>query len=59
MVMMLTDRQVPDCEPGLMFTGGEFAVAADHAGRCDLTEPERLVRLAVHPGGVRACKHNP
>ncbi len=59
MVMMLTDRQVPDCETGLMFTGGESAVAADHAGRYDLTEPERLVRLAVHPGGVRACKHNP
>ena len=62
MVMTLMGRQVPDCEPQLMFTDGEIGFLADYATRFDLAPPGRLgdaVRLVAHLGGYRDRKHDP
>ncbi len=62
MVMTLLGRQVPDCEPQLMFTDRELAFLRDHAHQRGLSAPERLgdaVRLVAHLGGHRNRKHDP
>ena len=62
MVMTLLGRQVPDCEPQLMFTDGELGFLRDYAHRYRLEPPERLgnaVRLVAHLGGYRDRKHDP
>ena len=62
MVMTLLGRQVPDCEPQLMFTDGELDFLRDYAHRYALKAPERLgdaVRLVAHLGGYRDRKHDP
>ena len=62
MVMTLLGRQVPDCEPQLMFTDHELAFLRDYARQHGLPAPERLgdaVRLVAHLGGHRNRKHDP
>ena len=62
MVMTLLGRQVPECEPQLMFTDQELAFLRDYATRYALQAPERLgdaVRLVAHLGGYRDRKHDP
>ena len=55
-------RQVPDCEPQLMFAYGELGFLRGYAARYGLKAPERLgdaVRLVAHLGGYRDRKHDP
>ncbi|MDE0222930.1 MAG: IS4 family transposase [Spirochaetaceae bacterium] len=62
MVMTLLGREVPDCEPHLMFADHELAFLHDYALEHDLTPPSRLgdaVRLVAHLGGYRDRKHDP
>ncbi len=62
MVMTLLGRQVPDCEPHLMFADHELAFLRDYASEHGLTPPERLgdaVALVAHFGGYRDRKHDP
>ena len=62
MVMTLLGRQVPDCEPQLMFTDQELGFLRDYAHQYALKAPERLgnaVRLVAHLGGYRDRKHDP
>ena len=62
MVMTLLGRQVPDCEPQLMFTDPELAFLRDYASRYGLKAPQRLgdaVSLVAHLGGYRNRKHDP
>ena len=62
MVMTLLGRQVPDCEPQLMFTDHELAFLRDYAHQHGLSAPEGLgdaVRLVAHLGGYRNRKHDP
>jgi len=62
MVMTLLGRQVPDCEPQLMFTDGELGFLRDYANRYRLEPPNPLgnaVRLVAHLGGYRDRKHDP
>ena len=62
MVMTLLGRQVPDCEPQLMFTDPELAFLRDYASRYGLKAPQRLgdaVSLVAHLGGYRDRKHDP
>ena len=62
MVMTLLGRQVPDCEPQLMFTDQELGFLRDYANRYGLKAPDRLgdaVRLVAHLGGYRDRKHDP
>ncbi len=60
--MTLLGRQVPDCDPQLMFTDAELAFPPDCADRYGLGAPERLgdaVRLVGRLGGYRDRKHDP
>ena len=62
MVMTLLGRQVPDCEPQLMFADHELDFLRDYAVENDLATPDRLgdaVRLVAHLGGFRDRKHDP
>ena len=62
MVMTLLGRQVPDCQPELMFTDDELDFLRDYAGEQDMAAPDRLgdaVRLVAHLGGYRDRKHDP
>ena len=62
MVMTLLGRQVPDCDPSLMFTDNEIDFLRDYAREHDMKPPERLgdaVRLVAHLGGYRDRKHDP
>ncbi len=62
MVMTLLGRQVPDCEPQLMFADHELDFLRDYALENNLTAPDRLgdaVRLVAHLGGYRDRKHDP
>ena len=62
MVMTLLGRQVPDCEPELMFADGELGFLRDYAAEHGLRAPERLgdaVRLVAHLGGYRDRKGDP
>ncbi|MCY3612218.1 MAG: IS4 family transposase [Gemmatimonadetes bacterium] len=62
MVMTLLGRQVPDCDPDLMFTDHELDFLRDYALEHDLQPPARLgdaVRLVAHLGGYRDRKHDP
>ncbi len=62
MVMTLLGRQVPACEPELMFTDHELDFLRDHACEHGLTAPEGLgdaVRLVAHLGGYRSRRHDP
>ena len=62
MVMTLLGRQVPNCEPRLMFTDQELNFLRDYATRYALDAPEQLgdaVRLVAHLGGYRDRKHDP
>ncbi len=62
MVMTLLGRQVPDCEPHLMFADHELDFLSDHARQHGLSAPERLgdaASLVAHPGGYRNRKHDP
>ena len=62
MVMTLLGRQVPDCEPQLMFADHELDFLRDYALKNNLPTPDRLgdaVRLVAHLGGYRDRKHDP
>ena len=62
MVMTLLGRQVPDCEPQLMFADAEIAFLRDYAAKYGLDAPERLgdaVGLVAHLGGYRDRRHDP
>ncbi len=62
MVMTLLGRQVPDCEPELMFTDHELDFLRDYAQEHGMKAPDRLgdaVRLVAHLGGYRDRKHDP
>ncbi len=62
MVMTLLGRQVPDCEPQLMFADHELEFLHDYALENDMATPDRLgnaVRLVAHLGGYRDRKHDP
>ena len=62
MVMTLLGRQVPDCEPQLMFADHELDFLRDYALENGLRTPDRLgdaVRPVAHPGGYRDRKHGP
>ena len=62
MVMTLLGRQVPDCDPQLMFTDGELDFLRDYALEHTLRPPDRLgdaVHLVAHLGGYRDRKHDP
>ncbi|MDE2826716.1 MAG: IS4 family transposase [Bacteroidota bacterium] len=62
MLMTLLGREVPACEPGLMFTDHELGFLADYAAQFGLGGPADLgaaVRLVAHLGGYRDRKHDP
>ncbi len=62
MVMTLLGRQVPACEPELMFTDHELDFLRDYAHEHGLTAPDQLgdaVRLVAHLGGYRNRRHDP
>ena len=62
MVMTLLGRQVPDCDPQLMFADQELGFLRDYALEHGLDAPKRLgdaVRLVAHLGGYRDRKHDP
>ena len=62
MLMTLLGREVPECEPGLMFTDHELHFLADYAAQFGLGGPAHLgaaVRLVAHLGGYRDRKHDP
>ena len=62
MVMVLLGRQVPDCNPELMFIDAELNFLHDYAGRHKLLPPTRLgdaVSLVAHFGGYRNRSHDP
>ena len=62
MVMTLLGRQVPQCEPTLMFTDDELDFLRDYAQEHDMPAPVQLgdaVRLVAHLGGYRDRKHDP
>ncbi len=62
MVMTLLGRQVPDCEPQLMFTDNELGFLRDYAQEHGLTAPDRLggaVSAVAHLGGYRGRRHDP
>ena len=62
MVMTLLGRQVPDCEPGLMFADHELDFLRDYAMEHGLSTPERLgdaVRLVAILAAIAPRKHDP
>ena len=62
MVMTLLGRQVPACDPELMFADHELAFLRDYAREHALAPPDRLgdaVALVAHLGGYRDRKHDP
>ncbi|MCY3769474.1 MAG: IS4 family transposase [Gammaproteobacteria bacterium] len=62
MVMTLLGRQVPDCDPNLMFTDTELGFLREYGDECGLPPPDRLagaVRLVAHLGGYRERKGDP
>ena len=62
MVMTLLGRQVPDCEPQLMFADQEIDFLRTYARACELEMPERLgdaVRCVAHLGGYQDRRHDP
>ena len=62
MVMTLLGRQVPDCDPQLMFADYELDFLRDYAREQKLQAPTRLddaVRLVAHLGGYRERKQDP
>ena len=62
MVMTLLGRQVPDCDPHLMFADHEFGFLRDYAHQHGLSAPQSLgdaVRLVAHLGGYRDRSHDP
>ncbi len=61
MVMTLLGRQVPDCDPEVMFADHELDFLGDYARENALPAPERLgdaVALVAHLGGYRNRKHD-
>ena len=62
LLMTLLGREVPECEPGLMFTDHEQNFLVDYAAKFGLGGPVNLgaaVRLVAHLGGYRDRKHDP
>ena len=62
MLMTLLGRQVPDCDPELMFTDHELAFLRDYAIECTLPAPKSLgtaARLVAVLGGYQNRKHDP
>ena len=62
MVMTLLGRQVPDCEPQLMFADHEIDFLRTYARAYDLDMPDRLgdaVRCVAHLGGYQDRRHDP
>ena len=62
MVMTLLGRQVPDCEPQLMFADQQLEFLRSYALENGLPTPDRLgdaARLVAHLGGYRDRKHDP
>ncbi len=61
MVMTLLGREVPDCEPSLMFTDEELDFLRDHAEQHAMpapVQPSDAVQLVAHLGGYRNRKHD-
>ena len=61
MVMTLLGRQVPDCDPELMFTDDELHFLRDYAYEKGLPPPDRLgdaVYLVADLGGYQGRKHD-
>ena len=59
MVMTLLGRQVPECDPGLMFTESELDFLREYGVEYELAAPDRLgdaVKLVAHLGGYRERK---
>ena len=62
MVITLLGRQVPDCEPQLMFANHEIDFLRTYARTHALDMPDRLsdaVRLVAHLGGYQDRRHDP
>ena len=62
MLMTLLGREVPDCDPELMYTDAELAFLRDYARKHDMAGPVRLgdaVGLVAHLGGYRNRRHDP
>ncbi len=62
MLMTLLGRQVPDCDPDLMFTDAELNFLGDYARKHAMATPQRLgdaVAVVAHLGGYRDRKHDP
>jgi len=62
MAMTLLGRQVPDCDPELMFTDADLDFLRDYAAERGMPTPDRLgdaVRLVAHLGGYLGRKHDP
>ena len=60
MVMTLLGRQVPDCDPGLLYTEAELGFLRDYARQHGQPCPDQLgkaARLVAHLGGYRGRKH--
>ena len=62
MLMTLLGREVPDCDPELMYTDAELAFLRDYARKHGMAGPVRLgdaVGLVAHLGGYRDRTHDP
>ena len=62
MLMTLLGRQVPDCDPGLMFTDHELSFLRNYALEYKLPAPDGLgaaARLVAILGGYMNRKHDP
>ena len=62
MLMTRLGRQVPNCDPKLMFSDHELLFLQNHAKLYGLTPPDDLgaaIALVANLGGYRARKHDP
>ena len=62
MVMTLLGRQVPECEPRLLFSDAELEFLQTYSLKYALPAPDSLgpaVRLVAHLGGYRDRQHDP
>ncbi len=61
-IMVMTLRQVPECEPELLFTDHELSFLRHYALNSRLDAPDTLgnaVRLVAHLGGYRGRTPDP
>ena len=62
LLMTLLGRQVPACDPELLYTDAELAFLGDYARKHAMAPPDRLghaVDLVAHLGGYRNRTHDP